>query len=161
QRFAAQWVKEAAAEGHSRLAFDRPGTWSQKYSVVWDRVLGLGLFTDDLIAREFACYRTVSNKYGLPLDSRSPYTKLDWILWTAAMAKDRGNFDILVNPVLSFVNETPDRIPLTDWYFTDSGKWRGFKARPVIGGVFMPMLTDATLWKKWSSRGANTAGPWA
>jgi len=161
QRFAAQWIKEAAADGHSRLAFDRPETWSQKYNLVWDRVLGLGLFPDDVLSREFAKYRSVGNKYGLPLDSRSTYTKLDWILWTAAMAKNRDDFNALVNPVLSFVNETPDRIPLTDWYFTDSGKWRGFKARPVIGGVFMPMLTDATVWKKWSSRGANTAVPWA
>jgi Glutaminase A six helical-hairpin domain/Domain of unknown function (DUF5127)/Domain of unknown function (DUF4964) len=161
QRYATQWLKEAAAEGHSRLAFDRPGTWSQKYNLVWDRILGLGLFPDDAIQREITYYRSASNKYGLPLDSRSTYTKLDWILWTAAMAKNRDDFDALVNPVLLFVNETPDRIPLTDWYFTDSGKWRGFKARPVIGGVFTPMLTDATVWKKWSSRGANTTGPWA
>jgi hypothetical protein len=161
QQLAAQWIKEASADRHSRLAFDRPGTWSQKYNLIWDRVLELGLFPDDVLAREFAQYRSVSNKYGLPLDSRSTYTKLDWILWTAAMAKNRDDFNALVNPVLLFVNETPDRIPLTDWYFTDSGKWRGFKARPVIGGVFMPMLTDAAVWKKWSSRGANTAGPWA
>src|SRR5262249_36900245 len=161
QRFATQWLKEAAAEGHSRLAYDRPGTWSQKYNLVWDRILGLGLFPDDAIQREITYYRSVSNKYGLPLDSRSTYTKLDWILWTAAMAKNRDDFNALVDPVLLFTNETPDRIPLTDWYFTDSGKWRGFKARPVIGGVFMPLLTDAAIWKKWSSRGANTTGPWA
>jgi hypothetical protein len=161
KKFAAHWIKEASVDGHSRLAFDRPGTWSQKYNLVWDRVLALGLFPDDVLAKEFTQYRTASNKYGLPLDSRSTYTKLDWILWTAAMAKNRDDFNALVDPVMLFVNETPDRIPLTDWYFTDSGKWRGFKARPVIGGVFMPMLTDAAIWKKWSSRGANTSGPWA
>jgi len=161
QQFAGKWLQEAAVDGKSRLAYDRPGTWSQKYNLVWDRILGLGLFPDEAIQREISFYRSASNKYGVPLDSRSTYTKLDWILWTAAMAKKRDDFDALVDPVLLFVNETPDRIPLTDWYFTDSGKWRGFKARPVVGGVFMPMLTDSSVWKKWSSRGANTAGAWA
>jgi len=36
KQFAARWVKEADDGDHFRLAFDRPGTWSQKY------ILGLG-----------------------------------------------------------------------------------------------------------------------
>ena len=159
---AAKWVADADDGGtHTTLAFGAPGTWSQKYNLAWDRVLGLNLFPRDMLDRELAYYKSVSKPYGLPLDSRSAYTKLDWIVWTATLANDRATFDALVDPIVRFVNETPDRSPLTDWYFTDSGKKKGFTGRPVVGGVFMPMIADAALWSAWSAKGAKANGPWA
>ncbi|MBN1489300.1 MAG: DUF4965 domain-containing protein [Phycisphaerae bacterium] len=149
EAMAGEWQKLAADGDHYRLAFDKPGTWSQKYNLVWDCVLGLNLFPKAIAATEIAYYKTKQNRYGLPLDSRPMYTKLDWVLWTAAIAEQRADFDALVAPVYAFANETPDRVPLTDWYDTDTGRCVGFRARPVIGGVFMPMLTDAKLWKRW------------
>jgi hypothetical protein len=47
------------------------------------------------------------------------------------------------------LNETESRVPMTDWYMVDSGEYRQFKARPVVGAVFMPMLKSRTIWKKW------------
>ncbi|MBM3861630.1 MAG: DUF4965 domain-containing protein [Verrucomicrobia bacterium] len=161
KEFAARWVKEADDGDHYRLAFDKPGTWSQKYNIVWDRIFGLGLFPAEVSRKEMDYYRKIQNKYGVPLDNRSLYTKLDWILWTATLTQARADFEALVAPVFRFLNETPDRSPMTDWYFTDTAKKRGFTARPVVGGVFMQALYDKALWKKWADRERTHAANWA
>ena len=120
--FAERWIKAARDDGRYRLAFDRPGTWSQKYNLVWDRILGFGLFPDHVLKTETAWYRRVQNRFGLPLDNRRDYTKLDWTVWTACLSGDRADFDALIAPVAAWLNETPDRIPMTDWYDTTTGK---------------------------------------
>jgi hypothetical protein len=161
KEFAARWVKEAAEGDHYRLAFDKSGTWSQKYNLVWDRILGLNLFPAEVARKEMDFYKKTQNKYGLPLDNRSLYTKLDWTLWTATLTQNRADFAALVDPVYLFLNETPDRSPLTDWYFTHDARKRGFTARPVIGGVFLQMLYDKAVWKKYASRDKTKAAGWA
>lgn len=155
EEMAARWVKMADDGDHYRLAFDKPGTWSQKYNLVWDKLLGLKLFPPQVARRELDFYRTKQNRYGLPLDNRESYTKLDWIVWTATLADSPEEFRSFVTPLYKFVNETPDRVPLTDWYGTLDGKQRGFQARSVVGGVYIKMLEDAALWKKWSSRASS------
>ena len=145
QQMAGQWIVMAQDGDHYRLTFDRPGTWSQKYNLVWDRLLGLNLFPAFVARREIAYYQTKQNRYGLPLDNREAYTKLDWIYWTATMAERNEEFRALTDPVYRFANESPSRVPLTDWYMTTDGKQRGFQARSVVGGVFIKLLADRYL----------------
>ncbi len=161
KEFAARWIKEGSDGDHTRLAFDRPGTWSQKYNLVWDGILGLGLFPDEVLRKEMDYYKKMQNTYGLPLDNRKEYSKLDWILWTASLTQNRADFDALVKPVARFIQETPDRSPLTDWYQTKSGRKVGFTARPVIGGVFLKLLYDKAIWQKYASRDVTKAAKWA
>ena len=155
EAMAAKWARMADDGDHFRLAFDKPGTWSQKYNLVWDRLLGLNLFPPEVARREISFYKTKQNRYGLPLDSRESYTKLDWIVWTATLAEREEDFRAFVAPAYRFAHETPDRVPLTDWYGTTDGKQRGFQARSVVGGIYIKMLTDPAVWRKWSSRAAN------
>ncbi len=139
----AAWWKENAFQGdHYSLAFGKDDSWSQKYNLVWDKVLGYGIFDSDIAETELAYYLTKQNEFGLPLDCRRNYTKSDWIMWTAALASDMETFLALTDPVHHFFNTTVDRVPMTDWYDTDSPTYRHFKARSVVGGYFMRMLDD-------------------
>lgn len=145
-----KWISMAAdGPDHTVLAFGAPGTWSQKYNLVWDRILGINLFPKEVAEKEIAYYKTKQNKYGLPLDNRADYTKLDWLVWSATLASKQSDFETLIAPAYKWMNETPTRVPLTDWYMTSDGKQRGFQARSVVGGVFIKMLTDPAVWKKW------------
>ena len=161
KEFALKWVKEADDGDHFRLAFDKPGTWSQKYNVVWDRILGLNLFPAVALLKEMDFYKTKQNDFGLPLDSRKNYTKLDWTLWTATLTQDPTDFAALLDPVYRFLNATPNRVPMTDWYDTKTAKHVGFQARSVVGGVFLQMLYDLPGWKKWAGQDTTKAANWA
>ncbi len=158
ETFAARWVKEADDGEKTRLAFDRPGSWSQKYNLVWDDVLSLGLFPAAIKAREVAWYRKVQQPYGLPLDDRADFTKTDWTHWSALLSGDRSDFEALIAPLHRLMNETPDRVPLCDWMKTKEPRKINMIARPVVGGYFMPLLRDAAAWKRWSARGSKVAG---
>ena len=144
---AAQWLKMADDGDHYRLTFDKPGTWSQKYNLVWDKLLGLNIFPEEVAQKEIAYYLTKQNTYGLPLDSRETYTKNDWIMWTAAMSTDTATFKKFISPVYKFMNETPDRVPMSDWTWTLEPHQKGFQARSVIGGYWMKVLMDKMLVK--------------
>ena len=138
---AAKWMEDADDGDHYRLAFDREGTWSQQYNLVWDKMWGLNLFPG-VADKEIAYYVGRQNKYGLPLDSRQPYTKSDWIMWTASMANTSAVFQSFSNFVYRWANEATTRWPLSDWYYTDSPTAVGFRARSVIGGFWMKVLMD-------------------
>ena len=138
------------AQGND-LPYDQKSTWSQKYNLVWDKLLGLNLFPEEIFRKEISYYKTVQAEFGLPLDSRERYTKNDWITWTATMADNISDFRAIFDPVYLFAHETPHRVPVSDWYIVDNAYRVGFQARSVVGGFYIKMLENKNIWKKWAA----------
>lgn len=149
EEFASKWLQMADDGDHYRLAFDKKGTWSQKYNLVWDTILGLNLFPKKVARKEVEFYKTKQNRFGLPLDNRKEYTKLDWEIWAASLAEDMDDFRSFIAPIYDFADQSPSRVPLTDWYMTTDAKQVNMQARSVVGGVYIKMLFDRSLWRKW------------
>ena len=76
-------------------------------------------------------------------------------MWTATLAESREDFEALMAPAYRFANESPSRVPLTDWYDTVTAKQQGFQARSVVGGLFIKMLAEPAVWKKYAERGTG------
>lgn len=137
---AKKWKDNAFAQDHYALTFADKNTWSLKYNLVMDRLLNLGIFDSDISKTEIAYYKTKMNQYGIPLDSRSDYTKSDWQMWTTCLTDDKEYRDTIIEKMWNMINDMKDRVPFSDWYYTSTPRMERFQNRTVQGGLFMPLL---------------------
>ncbi len=142
------------------------GTWSLKYNAYPDKLLGLNLLAglkpnpaggdpndEPVLTEEAAWYKTQEDTYGIALDSRhvagssqGVYTKGDWELWTAASTEDATLRADIIRLLYAFLNNSPSRVPFTDFYNQHTAQQAGFQARPVVGAMFAILtLTAGTL----------------
>ncbi len=149
KEFAKKWEKDTFENNHYKLAFDKENSWSLKYNLAWDRLFGFGVFDKSVFETETKYYLTKLEKYGIPLDSRSDMAKSDWNIWATALSDDTEYRDAIIRSIWTMVNETRERVPLTDYYNVKTGRqWQcgyykrpwGFSNRTVVGGFWMPLL---------------------
>ena len=142
---------DVESSGDSEVSYDPENanrtliTFSMKYNMVWDKIWGTRVFTQKFMDAELADNRRHFDPYGMPLDNRAQYTKSDWMVWTASMASKKSAFESYIAPLWKAYNESPSRVPMTDWYDTVSGRIVSFQHRTVQGGLFMRVLLEA--WK--------------
>ncbi len=137
-------ISGSARGGHMPLVWNGDGqTFSLKYNLAFDKILGLSLFAPELYENEVDCYVSRLNEYGTPLDTRNTYTKSDWLVWAAGLTDRENKRAELLDSLDRYLKNTPDRIPFSDWYDTVSGKSVGFCNRAVQGGCFILLLNFA------------------
>lgn len=144
--YAHYWVDHARSTDGKwyYMEFENSTHWGLKYNMLWDKLWKWNIFNDsytgDVIATDIEHYKTKINTWGLPLDSRDATGKSDWVAWIAAMTESQADLELFMDPEWKWANETVDRLPLSDWHWTDSRHVRGFRARSVIGGLWAPVL---------------------
>ena len=123
---------------HYKQRYDQNDTWSEKYNLVWQYVLGgeAMTFPSSIRDMELTYYFKQSQKFGIPLDNRQPLAKCDSTSWIAAMASSPQQRQQMIDWLYGFVHATPDRQPFPDLYDTTTNRAGGFFARPVMGGLY-------------------------
>ncbi|KAM0797935.1 hypothetical protein BDR22DRAFT_891711 [Usnea florida] len=142
--FYAEWEELAIdpSEKHTILAYQWRSTYSLLYNTYPDVLLDLNLVPKALYEMQSNYYPTVSQVFGIPLDSRHSLTKSDESMWTAATCSPETR-RLFVNALGYWLNETTTQYAFTDLYDTiDMGYYPvsptqvTFIARPVVGGHF-------------------------
>ena len=72
--------------------------------------------------------------------------RYEFISSAAAMAANE-DFQKFITPIADYLRETDTRVPFSDYYDTETGRYEKFIARSVQGGLFMPLLMD-----RWATR---------
>lgn len=84
-------------------------------------------------------YLTVANEYAVPLDSRHNWTKSDWEMFAAAVAKPETRA-MFISKLARWISDTTTDRAMTDLFDSVTGTYPAngpvFVARPVVGAMF-------------------------
>ncbi|MHB1511033.1 MAG: glutaminase domain-containing protein [Acidimicrobiales bacterium] len=139
-----RWQELSMDSTREHLALTEGGrrSWGLAYNAYLDRLMGTNLMPETITAIEAAWYEKKMERYGLALESPVPHwARAAWEGWTAAWLSDYPIGRMLIDALAAYANETNNRVPFGDTYWTTTGAqvtvWPVFdQARPVVGGVF-------------------------
>lgn len=139
KQYADRIVSLSKENGYLNFSIGNKSSWSMKYNMAIDKLLGLGLFDDELYAGETAKYDTVITRYGVPLDSRSTISKTDWLMWASTLGgeqKVREYAECLAN----YLADCNRHTCFGDYFDTATAVDKGMNHRTVQGGLWFPLL---------------------
>lgn len=150
---AKEWVEEFTnrfgSYSHMPLSFvDGDETFSMKYNLMPDKLLGLNLFSKETIDKELKVASEHLLKYGYPLDNRSNLTKTDWMMWVAAMMDDVAEQEKIIETIYNYLLESIDRVPFADLYDCDTSTAEKFTNRTVQSSMFVLLLKNKMMKNK-------------
>lgn len=61
-------------------------------------------------------------------------------MWSTRTYDDQDYFKSVCVSIVNMINETVDRVPLTDWYYSSTAAYRRFRNRSVVGGLFINLI---------------------
>ncbi|PHH67709.1 hypothetical protein CDD80_590 [Ophiocordyceps camponoti-rufipedis] len=132
-------INTRANPRHTMLQYDSPDSYGLLYNIYSDKVLNLNFVPQSVYDMQSDFYLSVQKRFGVILDTRGTLTKLDWEMFSAAVAKEPTR-NMFINKIADWINQTPTWRAFTDLYDTGSGGYPSaglqFTARPVQGGVF-------------------------
>ena len=141
EEFASEISKLGEGKTHLPLTWDLgEETYSLKYNFAFDKLLGLGLFSQELLEKETDYYLTKKGNFGIPLDNRNDYCKSDWTCWVASMTDDLSKKKQFVTTLVDFLKNSPDRVAFSDLHFVQTGKHFLFTNRTTQGACFILLL---------------------
>jgi hypothetical protein len=114
------------------------GTWSTLYNAYYEQVIGVQLVPEDVAAMQASFYLTQLSTYGMPLQTDAgEISKVAWLLFIPAWLNGYPIRDALLSRDVSYINNTPSRVPYGDRYDTATGvEVTGVEAHPTLGAVF-------------------------
>jgi hypothetical protein len=89
-------------------------TYSVKYNLVWQKILGVNVFPQSVFDLENKYYMSKYLQFGAPMDNRASFTMTPYTFWSAAFTTPE-DYGQLIKGMYNMYDQTPDRVPFTDW----------------------------------------------
>ena len=133
-----------ADKTHFTLVYGSPTTFTTAFNLFPDVNLKLHTFNASAFDMQSRYYPSQHREAGVPLDSRVPWGKTDWMHFAAAYCQDDTK-RMFVNDVHGFVADRLNDAPFSDRFFVTgdrTGQSFDYRARPVVGGHFAVLAMD-------------------
>ncbi|KAF2770000.1 GTA glutaminase A [Teratosphaeria nubilosa] len=134
-----------ATTPHAELNYGNTSSYVLLYNLFGDAELGLDLVPQSVYDMQSKFYPTVFNAYGVPLDTRHTYTKVDWEIFCASIASNSTKQQF-TTVIARWLDQTPTNYAFTDLYDTITADYPSgitFIDRPVVGGTFAPLALNS------------------